>query len=80
MGKKIESKFDYTPSKDESKAMSRCNDNRITIYPVPYGNSYRLTVMRADGHKQVGNESFDSRKSLWCKKIFELYLILETRL
>lgn len=73
--------YNYTPTKLELDAMSKCNDNRVTIYPVPLpGNKYVLTVMRADGYKQVGKEVFDGKKDEWYKKIFELYLILEKRL
>lgn len=73
-------KFNYTPNKSELEAMSMCNDNRITIYPVLIGNVYVLTVMKANGFKQVGKQSFDTRKDGWIKKIFELYLILEKQL
>jgi len=80
MAKKIESKFSYVPSKRESKAMSRCNNNRITIYPIPYGSLYKLVRMRADGHKQIGKQTFNMRTDEWYQKIFEIYLILEKTL
>lgn len=79
--KKPTFKQDYQPTQSELSAMSRCNDNRITIYPVPINNSFcNLTVMRADGFKQAGKETFDLLGGEWSKKIFELYLILEKRL
>jgi len=79
--KKPTFKQDYQPTQSELTAMSRCNDHRITIYPVPVSNFVcNLTIMRADGFKQVGKETFDLLGGEWSKKLFELYLILETRL
>ena len=80
MSKKVNKNFRYSPGKGELNAMSKCNGNRITIYPVLIGSEYTLTVMKANGFKQVGKQSFNTRKDDWIKKIFELYLILEKQL
>lgn len=80
MAKKRVTKFQYTPTPEEVRAMSVCNDNRMYVYPVPSGNTYRLTYMRADGFKQVGKETYSSDTDDWYRKIFQIYLILFKKL
>lgn len=80
MAKKIKEGFNYVPTKREVNAMCRCIDNRITVYPLPVGNQYKLVIMRANGYKQMGKQTFNSRTDEWVKKIYELYLILEKKL
>jgi hypothetical protein len=80
MFKKRVTSFKYVPTPEEIKAMSVCNDNRQYVYPVPIGNSYKLTYMRADGFKQTGKETYPDHTDQWYKKVFEIYLILYRKL
>ena len=85
MAKQRVVKFDYRPTKEEMEAMSICNDNDCYIYPLPLndaGSQYRVCVSRP-GMKnpafrlKTAPEVYDATKSEWCKRIFELYVLLK---
>lgn len=74
--------YDYTPTKEDLKAMRICNDNQCYIYPLPLDNAgtrYKLQVYRPHKEKASNRLKTDEaniyggNKSDWYKKIFELY-------
>lgn len=61
--------------------MTLCNDNQCFIYPLPLDNAgtryklevYRPTKLNPKNIKKTDQKVYDSLKSDWYQKIFELY-------
>jgi hypothetical protein len=74
-------KFEYTPSNEERKAMSLCNKNGLIIYPIPqnnFGSVYRLHVY-GDGYDVVGSQEYDATKDVWYKAMYRQYVKLKEK-
>lgn len=87
MAKKRTTKFNYTPTPEEVKSRSLCNDIGIIVYPIPldnWGNRYRLTrhipaSLRSDNKPSTltGEAVYDSTKSEWYEQAYKLYVKLK---
>jgi len=79
--KKRVTAYAYKPTKDDLAAMTICNENHCFIYPIPIDNAgtrYNLQVFRPKKTNpknkiKTDNFQYESIKSDWYKKIFELY-------
>ncbi len=77
MAKKRISNFDYTPTKEETTAMSLCNQYDIIVVPIPldnYGNRIRLRLSKPGYRDLDGKMEFDGLKSDWVRKLYEIYI------
>ena len=73
--------YAYKPTAEDIEAMSICNDNHCFIYPLPLddaGTRYRLQVYRPTkvnpkNRRKTDEKVYESTKSGWYQKIYELY-------
>ena len=67
MAKKRVPQFKYIPTPEEKKAMSLCNKNGLSIFPIPqnnFGSVFKLHI-HGDGYNVTGSVEYDATKDVW---------------